>query len=97
VAAARLEAGLTQQEFAHAAGAALGMVRKWERGERNPSGAARTLVCILARLGAGDRGGGADGGDAEAEGCVGITEDIALSAGRGWRVASRALEQRPIL
>jgi putative transcriptional regulator len=32
VAAARLEAGLTQQEFARAAGASLGTVRKWERG-----------------------------------------------------------------
>ena len=49
VAAARLEAGLTQQEFARAAGASLGTVRKWERGERSPSGAARMLVRILAR------------------------------------------------
>ena len=44
-----LEAGLTQQEFARAAGASLGTVRKWERGERSPSGAARMLVRILAR------------------------------------------------
>jgi putative transcriptional regulator len=39
---------LTQQEFARAAGAALGTVRKWERGwergERSPSGAARLLA-----------------------------------------------------
>ena len=49
VAAARLEAGLTQQEFARAAGASLGTVRKRERGERSPSGAARMLVRILAR------------------------------------------------
>ena len=49
MAAARLEAGLTQQEFARAAGASLGTVRKWERGERSPSGAARMLVRILAR------------------------------------------------
>ena len=49
VAAARLEAGLTQQEFARAAGASLGTVRKWERGERSPSGAARMLAPILAR------------------------------------------------
>ena len=49
VAATRLEAGLTQQEFARVTGASLGTVRKWERGERSPSGAARMLVRILAR------------------------------------------------
>ena len=49
VAAARLKAGLTQQEFARVAGASLGTVRKWERGERSPSGAARMLAPILAR------------------------------------------------
>jgi putative transcriptional regulator len=49
VAATRLEAGPTQQEFARAAGASLSTVRKWERGERSPSGAARMLVRILAR------------------------------------------------
>ena len=49
VAAARLKAGLTQQEFARVTGASLGTVRKWERGERSPSGAARMLVRILAR------------------------------------------------
>ena len=49
MAAARLKAGLTQQEFARAAGASLGTVHKRERGERSPSGAARMLVRILAR------------------------------------------------
>ena len=49
MAAARLEAGLTQQEFARAAGASLGTVSKWERGERSPSGAARMLAPIPAR------------------------------------------------
>jgi putative transcriptional regulator len=49
VAAARLEAGLTQQEFARVAGASLGTVRKWERGGRSPSGAAQMLARILAR------------------------------------------------
>jgi putative transcriptional regulator len=44
VAATRLEAGLAQQEFARVAGASLGTVRKWERRERSPSGAARMLV-----------------------------------------------------
>ena len=43
------KAGLTQQEFARAAGASLGTVRKREHGERSPSGAARMLVRILAR------------------------------------------------
>ena len=36
MAAARLKAGLTQQEFARVTGAWLGTVRKWERGERSP-------------------------------------------------------------
>ena len=30
-------------------GASLGAVRKWERGERSPSGAAQMLMRILAR------------------------------------------------
>jgi putative transcriptional regulator len=49
VAEARLKAGLTQDEFAKVTGASLGTVRKWERGERTPSGAAGMLVRILAR------------------------------------------------
>ena len=49
VAAARLKAGLTQQEFARVTGASLGTVRKWERGERSPSGAAQMLMRVLAR------------------------------------------------
>jgi putative transcriptional regulator len=49
VATTRLKAGLTQQEFARVTGASLGTVRKWERGERSPSGAARMLAPILAR------------------------------------------------
>jgi putative transcriptional regulator len=49
VAAARLRAGLTQEEFAKVTGASLGTVRKWERGERRPSGAAGMLMRILAR------------------------------------------------
>ncbi len=48
VAATRLKAGLTQEEFAKVTGASLGTVRKWERGERSPSGAAGMLVRILA-------------------------------------------------
>jgi putative transcriptional regulator len=49
IAEARIKAGLTQEEFAIAIGASLGTVRKWERGERSPSGAARMLVRIMAR------------------------------------------------
>ncbi len=49
IAEARIKAGLTQEEFAIATGASLGTVRKWERGERSPSGAARMLVRIMAR------------------------------------------------
>lgn len=49
VAQTRLKAGLSQQEFAKVTGASLGTVRKWESGERNPSGAAQMLVRILAR------------------------------------------------
>jgi putative transcriptional regulator len=49
VAETRLNAGLTQEEFAKATGASLGTVRKWERGERSPSGAASMLVRIMAR------------------------------------------------
>ncbi|WP_158815680.1 DNA-binding transcriptional regulator [Methylocapsa sp. S129] len=49
VATTRLNAGLTQEEFAKVTGASLGTVRKWERGERSPSGAAGMLVRILAR------------------------------------------------
>ena len=49
VASARLMAGLTQEEFAKVTGASLGTVRKWERGERRPSGAAGMLMRILAR------------------------------------------------
>jgi len=49
IAQTRLKAGLTQEEFAKVTGASLGTVRKWERGERSPSGAAGMLVRILAR------------------------------------------------
>jgi putative transcriptional regulator len=49
VAQTRLNAGLSQAEFARVTGASLGTVRKWERGERSPSGAAQMLVRILAR------------------------------------------------
>ena len=49
VAEVRLKAGLSQEQFAKVTGASLGTVRKWESGERSPSGAAQMLVRILAR------------------------------------------------
>ncbi len=49
IAETRVRAGLTQEEFARVTGASLGTVRKWESGERNPSGAAATLIRIMAR------------------------------------------------
>jgi putative transcriptional regulator len=47
IAAVRLKTGLTQAEFARLLGASLGTVRKWEMGERSPSGAAATLLRVL--------------------------------------------------
>lgn len=48
VAAVRLKVGLTQAEFANLLGASIGTVRKWESGERAPSGAAARLLHLLA-------------------------------------------------
>lgn len=48
VAAVRLKAGLTQVQFADLLGASIGTVRKWESGERSPSGAAERLLRLLA-------------------------------------------------
>jgi DNA-binding transcriptional regulator YiaG len=38
---------LTQAQFAEMLGASLDTVRKWEIGERSPSGAAATLIRVL--------------------------------------------------
>ena len=50
-----------QQEFARVTGASLSTVRKWERGERSPSGAARMLVrdpaLVIAEAGLARRAG----------------------------------------
>ena len=75
VATTRLEAGLTQQEFARVTGASLGTARKRERGERSPSGAARLArdpALVIAEAGDWERGSGRAGG--------GVTGEIALSA-----------------
>jgi putative transcriptional regulator len=47
VAALRLREGLTQAQFADLLGTSLGTVRKWESGERAPSGAAARLLELL--------------------------------------------------
>jgi len=49
----REQSGLTQAEFAATFGIGLGTLQKWERGERRPSGAAKSLLRIMqADLGA---------------------------------------------
>jgi putative transcriptional regulator len=47
IAAVRLKVGLTQAQFAEVLGASVGTVRKWEIGERSPSGAAATLIRVF--------------------------------------------------
>jgi putative transcriptional regulator len=44
---ARHKLGLSQSEFATFIGTAVGTVRKWELGTRQPSGAARTLIEVI--------------------------------------------------
>jgi putative transcriptional regulator len=44
---ARMKLGLSQREFASFIGTAVGTVRKWELGTRNPSGAARALIEVI--------------------------------------------------
>ena len=46
IAQTRKAMGLTQQEFAEVMGAGLGTVRKWEQGERRPTGAAAMLLRV---------------------------------------------------
>ena len=45
--AVRERSGMTQQEFAAAFGIGLGTLQKWERGERRPSGAAKSLLRVM--------------------------------------------------
>jgi putative transcriptional regulator len=47
VAAIRLKTNLTQGDFAKLLGTSIGTVTKWERGERQPSGAAATLLRVI--------------------------------------------------
>lgn len=43
----RKRSGLTQSQFAKTFGIGLGTLQKWERGERRPSGAARSLLRVM--------------------------------------------------
>ncbi len=45
----RREINVTQETFAEMLGVSLGTVRKWESGTIQPSGAARTLLKIVAK------------------------------------------------
>ncbi len=45
----RISIGMTQTEFAAAFGIGLGTLRHWERGDREPKGAALVLLNMLAK------------------------------------------------
>jgi putative transcriptional regulator len=45
--ATRERSGMTQQQFAATFGIGLGTLQKWERGERRPSGAAKSLLLVM--------------------------------------------------
>lgn len=49
VAAIRAAMGLSQPAFARTFAASLSTVRKWEQGQRVPSGAARVLLRVMER------------------------------------------------
>ncbi len=49
VAEIRRQLGLTQAQFAERYGLSLGAVRKWERAERRPDAAARTLLYLIGK------------------------------------------------
>jgi putative transcriptional regulator len=43
----RARSGMTQAQFAATFGIGLGTLQKWERGERRPSGAAKSLLLVM--------------------------------------------------
>lgn len=45
--AVRERSGMTQSQFAATFGIGLGTLQKWERGERRPSGAAKSLLMVM--------------------------------------------------
>lgn len=46
---ARKKIGLSRKAFAHTFGLSAATLRKWENGERQPTGAARALLTIIRR------------------------------------------------
>lgn len=46
---ARERLGLSQDQFADAFGVSASTLRKWEQGQRSPTGAAKTLLKIIER------------------------------------------------
>jgi putative transcriptional regulator len=46
---ARKRLGLSQDQFADAFGVSASTLRKWEQGQRSPTGAAKTLLKIIER------------------------------------------------
>lgn len=46
---ARKRLGLSQDQFADAFGVSASTLRKWEQGQRSPTGAAKTLLKIIDR------------------------------------------------
>lgn len=46
---ARKRLGLSQDQFATAFGVSASTLRKWEQGQRSPTGAAKTLLKIIER------------------------------------------------
>lgn len=49
VVSARQASGLSQAQFAEVLGISMRTLQKWEQGEREPSGAARSLIRIAQR------------------------------------------------
>ena len=49
IVAARLKAGLSQAQFAAALNISARTLQQWEQGRRHPSGAAETLLKVVAR------------------------------------------------
>jgi putative transcriptional regulator len=49
IARAREKTGLSQRRFAELVGVSVRTLQDWEQGRRVPSGAARTLLAIVAR------------------------------------------------
>ena len=49
ITAARMASGLSQAQYAKAAGVSVRTLQQWEQGRSQPTGAARSLVRLLAR------------------------------------------------